>query len=68
MAEALIRGLIALVLLVVCVEVAFWVFAMLGIMLPMVVHQAAWVIVALIALLYLIRALRGNPNTAQWLP
>ena len=66
MAEALIRGLIALCLLVAADYVAFWVIGLLGIVLPPIIETVVWIIVALVAILYLFRALKSSG--VNWLP
>lgn len=66
MVEAVIRFLIGLCLLVLCVFLVIWVFAQLGIVLPAMAVKILWVVVALLAILYLVRLLR--PHAGNWLP
>lgn len=66
MIEAVIRFLIGLCLLVAAVYLILWVIGALGLMIPAVVIRIIWIIVALIALLWLFRLLR--PYAGQWLP
>lgn len=66
MLEAVIRLLIGLCLLVLCVFLVLWVLAQLGIVIPATVLHILWVIVALIAILIIVRALR--PFAGAWLP
>ncbi len=58
MAEAIIRGLIGLCLLVAAVWLVLYVVGMLGIMIPPMVVTIVWIIVMLIAVLILIQMLR----------
>ncbi len=60
MGETLIRALISLCLLVLAVIIVFWVLGILGVVLPGMVETIIWVVVGLIALLYLYRALGGS--------
>ncbi len=66
MIEAVIRALIGLCLLVGAVYLILWVVAALGIALPAMVVKIVWIIVALIAILMLVRLLR--PHAGGWLP
>jgi hypothetical protein len=66
MFEAIIRALIALVLIVVAFFVVLWVLATLGITLPPIVITGAKIILALICILWLYRLLR--PHASGWLP
>lgn len=66
MIEALIKFLIALCILVLAVFLCIWVFEAIGIMIPAIVIKIIWVIVALIAILLLVRFLR--PFVGGWLP
>jgi hypothetical protein len=66
MVEAVIRLLIGLCLLVLCVFLILWVLAQLGIVIPAMVMKIVWVIVALIAVLLIVRAVR--PFAGGWLP
>lgn len=59
MGETIIRGLIALCLLVLAVVVAFWVLGALGVVLPQMVQTVVWIIVALVAILLFYRGLGG---------
>lgn len=56
MVEKVIRALIVLCLLVICVYLVIWVFGVLGIAIPAGIIPIMWVIVILLALLYLWRA------------
>jgi len=66
MIEAVIRFLIGLCLLVAAVFLVLWVMASIGIAIPYMVVKIIWVIVALIAILMLVRLLR--PYSGNWLP
>lgn len=66
MFEAVVRMLIALCLLVLAVWLILWVLAGLGIALPAMVVKVLWIIVALIAILVVVRAVR--PYAGGWLP
>ena len=67
MGEMLIRGLIGLCLRVGAVYVALWVFAALGIVLPAMIVKIIWIVVVLVAVLYVYRALKAAGG-ASWLP
>lgn len=58
MVEAVIRLLIGLCLLVLCVFLIVWVLGAIGIVIPATVMKILWVIVALIAILLIVQALR----------
>lgn len=66
MIEAVIRALIGLCILIACVFLVLWVLAQLGIALPAMVVKVIWIVVALIAILYIVRLLR--PHAGGWLP
>ena len=66
MIEAVIRFLIGLCLLVAAVFLVLWVMSSIGIAIPYMVVKIIWVIVALIAILMLVRLLR--PYSGNWLP
>jgi hypothetical protein len=63
--EVFIRALITLCVIVLCVFLALWVLAELGIVLPAMVVKILWVIVVLLAVLYLLRAL-GAAGWKLW--
>ncbi len=58
MVEAVVKALIALCLIVLCVFLALWVFAQLGIVLPAMVINILWVIVVLVCILVVYRLLK----------
>ena len=66
MIEAVIRFLIGLCLLVAAVFLVLWVIAAIGLAIPAMVVKILWIVVALIALLWLFRLLR--PYAGNWLP
>lgn len=66
MVEAVIRLLIGLCLLVLCVFLITWVLGALGIVIPAMVLKILWIIVALIAILLIVQALR--PYAGGYLP
>jgi hypothetical protein len=66
MIEAIIRALIGLCLLVAGVFLILYVVAAIGLALPAMVVKIIWIIVALIALLWIFRLLR--PYAGNWLP
>ena len=66
MVEAVIRALIYILCLVACVFLILWVFASIGIGLPVMVIKIVWIIVALLCLLVLFRLLR--PHAGNYLP
>lgn len=66
MIEAVIRALIGLCLLVGAVFLVLWVLSSLGIALPAMVVKIVWLVVALIAVLILVRLLR--PYVGGWVP
>ena len=66
MVEAVIRFLIGLCLLVAAVYLVLWVLGAIGLAIPTIIVRIIWVVVALIALLWLFRLLR--PHTGNWLP
>lgn len=66
MVEAVIKTLIGLCLLVLCVFLIVWVLAEIGLGLPPMAMKILWVIVALIAVLIIVRAIR--PVAGGWLP
>ncbi len=56
MVESLIKALIILCIVVACVFLVLWVLGQLGITLPAMVVNVIWIIVVLLALLFLWRA------------
>lgn len=66
MIEAVIKFLISVCLLVLVVFLVIWVFEAIGLMIPAMVIKIIWVVVALIAILLLVRFLR--PYAGGWLP
>jgi hypothetical protein len=66
MIEALIKFLISLCVLVLCVFLVLWVTEAIGLLIPVMVVKIIWVIVALIAILLLVRFLR--PFVGSWFP
>lgn len=66
MIEAVIKFLIALCILVLAVFLILWVFQAIGLLIPAMVIKIIWVIVALIAILLLVRFLR--PFVGTWIP
>lgn len=66
MIESVIRFLIGLCLLVAAVYLVIWVIGALGLAIPGMVVKIIWIVVALIALLWLFRLLR--PHAGGWLP
>jgi hypothetical protein len=66
MVEAVIRFLVTVCLIALCVFLVLWVFASVGIVLPPVVVKIIWIIVALVAVLFLIRLLR--PYWGNYIP
>lgn len=60
MLETVIRALISLCLIVLCVYLVLWVLAQLGITLPAIVIQILWIIVVLVAILYLFRIVSAS--------
>ena len=60
-------SLVALVILVMVVYLAFWVLEQMSIAIPEIVKKAVWIIVLLIALIFLITALTGmNMHSFNW--
>ena len=52
--------LVALVILCLVVYLAFWVLRQMGVPIPDIAEKAVWIIVLLIALIFLISALTGT--------
>jgi hypothetical protein len=52
--------LVALVILCLVVYLAFWVLKQMGVPIPDIAERAVWIIVLLIALIFLISALTGT--------
>jgi hypothetical protein len=53
--ERVIRALIYIAVLVLCVFLIFWFLSAIGLLIPFMVERIVWVIVALIAILVLVR-------------
>lgn len=66
MIESVIRFLIGICLLVAAVYLVLWVLTAIGLLIPAMVVKIIWIVVALIALLWLFRLLR--PYAGNWLP
>ena len=59
-AVSILWVLIAVVILCLVVYLAFWVLQQMGVPVPDIVVKAVWIIVLLIALIFLISALTGT--------
>jgi len=59
--------LVALVILCLVVYLAFWVLRQMGVPIPEIAERAVWIIVLLIALIFLITALTGS-GTGMHMP
>lgn len=66
MVEAVIKFLIGLCLLVAAVYLVLWVLGSLGLAIPGMVVKIIWIVVVLIAVLWLFQLLR--PHAGNWLP
>jgi hypothetical protein len=66
MVEAVIKFLVTICLVALCVFLVLWVLAALGVALPPMVVKVIWIIVALIAVLFLVRMLR--PYFGRYIP
>lgn len=66
MVEAVIKFLVTICLIALCVFLVLWVLAALGVTLPPMVVKVIWIIVALIAVLFLVRMLR--PYFGRYIP
>lgn len=66
MIESVGRALIGLLLVIAAVFLVLWVLGQFGIVLPAVIVKIVWVVVALIAVLIIVRAVR--PFAGGWLP
>jgi hypothetical protein len=66
MVEAVIKFLVTICLIALCVFLVLWVLAALGVALPPMVVKIIWIIVALIAVLFLVRMLR--PYFGRYIP
>jgi len=66
MVEAVIKFLVTICLIALCVFLVLWVLSALGVALPPMVVKVIWIIVALIAVLFLVRMLR--PYFGRYIP
>ena len=66
MVEAVIKFLVTICLIALCVFLVIWVLGAVGVVLPPMVVKINWIIVALIAVLFLVRKLR--PYFGRYIP
>jgi hypothetical protein len=59
MVEVVIKGLIALVILAICVFLIIWVLGAIGIIIPDVIVKLIYVIAVLVALLFIYRTAKA---------